>query len=263
MQTLIRPTLSSDIHSLLNISNIGFVINKYKSNNSILNQSLEIVIAVDAISFHPRIKINKNGLVIGVKDKKIVEDLNIQQMERSFKEFEDYINSIKNPTITDAFIYQINPIKREFPCHVVHIELSTQGKATNNEIEVLFKIRKILQDENITVEAIAFDGDTTYFKLHSEFFNYYRKYINDYYFRNFFKITSTGIISDPLHILKKIRHRALKNKMSTNFQQINILSIDTLKEYLNLPDIVFSNDKITKMHDVLPLRLLSLWVAIL
>ena len=51
---------------------------------------------------------------------------------------------------------------------------STQGKATDREVEMLQILKNKLEGSIFKIIGFAFDGDTTYNKLHVDFFsNYY------------------------------------------------------------------------------------------
>ena len=252
--------LSDNMVRLLHLSDVRTIIAQYKDDNNLENDSFSVILAVDAISFHPKIRIEKDGTINGALGNYKISKEKMNKLEKSFHDFEIYINSIKNVTITDAFVYQIQPIQKQYPCFVVHIEPSTQGKATEKEIDILLSIKQSIEDSNLSLIGIAFDGDSTYSKLHMEYFNSYNNQISkDYYFRNFSSINKLGIISDPLHMLKRVRYRFLKNKISANFHSLEPqLNINSLRKNLNIPEIVFSNEKFTKMHDNLPLKLFDL-----
>ena len=104
----------------------------------------------------------------------------------------------------DAFLYHVQQINASLRSFVCHISPSTQGKATDREIELLNDISKQLSEDEINIIGFAFDGDNTYSKMHKEYFNSYKKLIqrkSD--FNNFSAITERLLISDPLHILKR------------------------------------------------------------
>ena len=67
---------------------------------------------------------------------------------------------------------------------VYYIHPSTQGKATDREVELLKKITKKLELEDIEIIGFGFDGDTTYSALHKTYFDEYYKMVktnNNFY----------------------------------------------------------------------------------
>ena len=66
------------------------------------------------------------------------------------------------------------------------------------------------------------------------------------------------MISDPLHLLKRARYRLLSSNVHTGISSnTNIIEIDTLRNMLEYPSIVYDNSKITKMHDSLATQMFS------
>jgi len=234
------------------------IFTQYKKQNNI--SGVKGNLAVDAVSFHPQIRITKNGFVNGTSLKEPVSKERVEHMEKSFREFEAFVNSVKNVTFTDAFVFQFQPIRHDYGCIVVHILASTQGKATEHVVDVLMEVVSKLNEVGAETVSLAFDGDSTYSKLHDQFFgNYSSKVTNDYNFVNFSEISSLGVISDPLHLLKRGRYRLLSNDIALGFtERCSRLNVSRARELLNLPSIIFSNQRITKMHDSLPLKLFDL-----
>ena len=168
---------------------------------------------------------------------------------------------MKNKTITDSFVYQYQPLYARGTCFTVLVEPSTQGKATGVQVDKLAELSEILEENGFPVEGFAFDGDSTYSQLHSVFFNHYqRQVIQDASFRNFSLINATSIVSDPLHLLKRARYRLLSSLVHSDFENTTEgqVDIDRLKEQLDLPSVVFSVEKYTKMHDSVAVKLFSM-----
>ena len=114
LYSLLNPSISSNIIQLLHLKQASYLIQSYRKTNRIDNETLEIVVAVDAISFHPKIKINKKGEVIGIDGEMCISEENQNELEKQFKAFEEYVNKIKNVTLIYAFIYQIQPLRKDF-----------------------------------------------------------------------------------------------------------------------------------------------------
>ena len=84
---LLRPKTRNNIKYLLNVSYVVEILNSYREENcQNKSDSLDVIIAVDAISFHPRIKIEGNS-VKGIRGKQKIKDDYIRQIEESFSFF--------------------------------------------------------------------------------------------------------------------------------------------------------------------------------
>lgn len=219
------------------------------------------VLAIDAMSMRPHVVITKDGLVEGVTENELVTNSQFQEFQTALNAYENYIKTIRNKTITDTFVYYYQPLDTDSRPFVVYVEASTQGKATGTQIDRLAQIANILEEKGFPVEGIAFDGDTTYSNLHREFFeSYYQRVRMDPDFCNFSEIHRRSVISDPLHLLKRARYRLLSSSVHSSFENLSesLISLDRLREELNLPSVVFSQEKYTKMHDSLATQLFSL-----
>ena len=136
----------------------------------------------------------------------------------------------------------------------------THGKADSEIINMLFEIKNILHRYRVEIVSFSFDGDKAFKILHQVF---YQSYINTVLKSNSilnYKIKCVRISPDFLHLGKRFRYRFLSNKLHINFKKnspfIDIKQIQMILK--NVPDIVFNNSPMTKMHDSLPLCLFSL-----
>lgn len=219
-------------------------------------------LAVDAISLTPHIYVTKDGMVEGVLDN--VSSLSsdeMQDLRHSYIKYEEFVKGLENKTITDSFVYMYQPLVAGVKSVPIFVDPSTQGKATSHEIDRLSELTDMLEESGLHVEGLAFDGDSTYAKLHRGFFqSYYNNLSSDTSFRNYSLITGRSIVSDPLHLLKRGRYRLLSCRVHAGFENTtdSLISVDALSEQLHLPSVVFSDEKFTKMHDKLATRLFSL-----
>ena len=113
---------------------------------------------------------------------------------------------------------------------------------------------------NFSVIGYAMAGDSTYAKLHRQFYSEYSQSMRqDSEFANFSGISSLLVISDPLHILKRARYRLLGSVVHLGITNSSeIVDVNVLRELLSLPSMTFSNQPFTKMHDDLAVSLFSL-----
>lgn len=139
----------------------------------------------------------------------------------------------------------MQPLSPKLNSFILHIEPSKSGKANYSTLFMLIKLAQILQSVNITVVSFASDGDN--FASSSHDYNIKIHYNNFEYNKSPHK-TEPLFLSDPLHILKRVRYHFIP--MITD--QSHIRSI------LNIQAMVFRNDRASKMHDKLPLLLFQM-----
>ena len=249
-----------DVDLLTNISRKHDLIAKYQEKEHIKGtEEIRAILAVDALSFHKEVYIDKRGIVRGLVNDEIVNEQAMKEISDKYDEIEKFIKSRANVTISNAFVYQVQPLDPSHPSFVLHIIPSTQGKATDRELNMLGTLKQILMENSIKIVGCAMAGDSTYSALHKELFDsYYNIIIKDVDFVNYTSINLTSVISDPLHILKRIRYRCLRQNVHCGITNgTEEISIDQLKEILKLPSFVFSNEKYTKMHDRPPIQLMN------
>ena len=123
---------------------------------------------------------------------------------------------------------------------------------------ICFSKCEILQkNKRVYIKSFAFDGDNSYRQLHM---NYFKSYINVPINTNKFINLGTKIMrvtSDYYHLLKRLRYRLLSSIIHAGFAyDSDIISIDQIKDiWKGIGEVVFCNEKYTKMHDQLPLEL--------
>ena len=247
---------------LLNIENVLIIVKEYRQLIHLPSLiHLNCILAVDAICFKPFVSIASNGNINGIQINSEKKSNLFQKFSLNPRKFEKFIQKNFNNSYSVGFAYQLQPLFNEFKNIVVHIQPAISGKASTKQIETLHYIREILKNVHITVKGYAFDGDNTYHTLHSKYFNYYiHMLINSNHICETIKC-HLRIISDPLHILKRVRYRLLSGKqIIIGFQTENsVIDLNLLQSQLiQCPSIVFNNSKITKMHDSLPLTLFSM-----
>ena len=257
-----KLSLNFEYEVLTNLSNINSLTQKYKQKENISeNDIIKVVLAVDAISFNPILTIDKSGTVYGTINTEKIDDVKLKKLNQDFTAFEKFVQKRKKFIVTDAFVYQVQPLLPFYNSFVIHVHPSTQGKGTDREVELLFKIKEIIENQNFEVISFAFDGDSVYNKLHDNMYNGYSNIVkNNPKFLNFSNINQLNVISDPLHLLKRGRYRLTSSKIHcglTNYSEI--INLSTIQNIFKYPEITFSNSQITKMHDSLATRLFSFY----
>ena len=101
-------------------------------------------LAVDAMSMRPHVFVTKNGFVQGLVEGEFVGDTDVAQMKTKYEEYERYVASLKNKTITDSFIYQFLWLEQRLAVPSGHRLTSTEVKVTKGS-----QIKGRLIDQNV------------------------------------------------------------------------------------------------------------------
>ena len=263
-----RQTLMSNYNSVLefeylsltDIKKIDEISENYKKKENISKaEIIDVILAVDAISFNPIMKISQNGIVQGLIHDEVLSNSELIELEKNFSAFEEFAKKRKDSIIANAFVFQVHPIFSNYSSFVIHVSPSTQGKGTDREVSLLNNISKLLKDNNFNVLSYAFDGDSVYKKLHQNLYNgYSTRTRNDFTFFNFSELKLNLVISDPLHLLKRARYRLLSSNVHSGItNNSKILEVSKMKEIFQYPSIIYSKSIVTKMHDSLAIQLFS------
>lgn len=256
-----EPSFKFNIDALQNLSLVHETVGRFRERENISDCIIYGILAVDAVSFQREMIITNNGVIEGGVSNETLDEEKVIQLQQSFSEFEEFWKSHHAALISDAFVYQFQPIDALLPSFVVHIKPSTQGKATESTVELLREIDAKLHSVNVECVGYAMDGDSTYAKMHRDFYDKYERRIRtNPFFDNYSCITENKlIVSDPLHLLKRARYRMLGTDTHLGLvESCDTIRVDTLRRVLTLPSKIFSEHKFTKMHDDLPVSLFSL-----
>ena len=192
-KTLEARTASERFNPLMleNLSCLDMIVKHYRETNEIDSMQIFGVLAVDAIAFDREMIIAENGFVTGAIESEFVDKDILEKIQSDFRALEKLWQDKLDTIISDAFVFQFQPLSATLRPFVVHVHPSTQGKATNTEVELLEKTSDSLQKLDVNVIGFAMDGDSTYRKLHALFYNEYEKTIGtDASFDKFARITS-------------------------------------------------------------------------
>ena len=178
--------------------------------------------SVDALFFHPEIKINECLDVTGMElSNAVKKKLNKKLFLQFCKEpnfFAEFIQKHSNCIKRAAFVFQIQPYRAELPTFVIHLKHTINGKANSEIINLLYVISDICKCHNIVIKSWCFDGDTGYKQLHGiYYFIYYSTLLKktDNIFN--FHIDFKRLVSDPVHLYKRFRYRFLSNCIHSGF----------------------------------------------
>ena len=263
-QKWISDDLIKQKGSQFEISNVDNIIENYIKDNNIKSDDdgFKVVLAVDAFSVKPNLIVEKNGVVRGTIYDEQISIEKVKLYEQSILEFEKFSQKHKKYVIRDTFVYLVKPIESQYPCFILHLSASTQGKATIHEIDTLLLLTEKLKLFNISVVCFGFDGDTTDSKLVKKW--------NKVVYNNFLsnensnspiesesiKNFSPKVAVDPLHILKRWRYRIFKGVLMQFFtEDKNFVNIQKWKEIFDIQSNVLMDKHFLKMNDDLPLKL--------
>lgn len=216
-----------------------------KQNTNNWEENTPVILGFDAVSINPLITVFDNRTVTGILSKYEMQKQFLSQACETINLFEKWISDNKNQIVDSLFVFQVQPLNPSLNSFIVHILPSKGGKGSPETLETLISVTKELEKCKIKVISYASDGDNYISKFH------HQNIIGHYSDLNFHLISDFSnplIISDPLHLLKRVRYHFIPYLHDTNFIQL----------ILNLPSMVFRNDRASKMHDKLPLLLFQL-----
>ena len=254
LMKFMNSNINFEVENLLDINFINIICDNYRTTYEMLdNDTVPIVLGVDALSLVPDVKINKkDGKITGLVNNLNITNEQKQVLVDNINLQEKLIKSFKNLTIKAAFVYYAQPLNPVLPCFPVHFNAAVDGKANETEKNLLIEISARLRLNNFKVISYSADGDSGYQSLIDN--NLHSQMID----RPVLDFSTPLFISDPLHLLKRGRYSLLANKLVPLKKTENPIDQKRLKEILNLPSVVFDNSKITKMHDKLPLQLFTI-----
>ena len=201
------------------------------------------------MSVTPSTKIFRNGSISGILRNINITKSEINAIRNSYQKFEQFVMNNSKNSINSAFVFQMQPINHSNPCIIIHVIPSNSGKSNPNIVSKLSELKNVIEKNNyFKVLGYAADGD-----------NSYRHFLKQQVYN---ENNDIGILffSDYLHLLKRSRYWFLKH-LNQYAHDINQFKNDFCNQY-NLPSIVMSDEKITKMHDSLPIRLFDIKVLI-
>jgi hypothetical protein len=190
-----------------------------------------------------------------------------EQYLLSPKTFTAFLAKLWSAVYSAIFAFQIQPILSSFPCCIVHAWPRRNEKGNEKIVTQLFDLQAILESRfGFHVVGLAFDGDSTYSELHHTFKQQCEACLpmewNCTVIRLPWEVLAgiRAIICDPKHLAKRVRYRFVSGEfwVGIGIGPVDILfSLERIEKSGILPLIVFDQSRITKMHDVLPIRLFS------
>ena len=239
---------------LRDISRLSELIRYYRERDSTsANESIHAVIAVDALFFDRQIIVKSKGTVEGILTP--TDPAKFETLFQSLAEFDEFVIANWNFSINSAFAFYLQPINPKRRNFLIHFYPATSGKANSDTVRVLNELKTKLASCNVSVVAFSADGDSAYSPL-----------INTIHRRVKHSFTEclheecdipTLFVSDPLHLLKRGRHRIVSKDLYCSVSSTK-LDLRKYKEELQFSKAVLVDDEHSKMKDELAITLFQL-----
>jgi hypothetical protein len=234
-------------------------------------RNVKACLAVDAICVKPEIHLEYRGEGDQRQEIKVIRGLNeagTKAAGEHFKElvdnpgaFEVFVSENWENVIHAAFVYMVQPVEAKLESFILYVEPAVDGRASRkDEAKTLEDMADYLRGFHITIEIMFADEDSGYDALHQR--GYAARISRDAERRGRSSIRKTNrraMGCDPLHLLKRVRYRLLKEWRTVVGTSASSAELDLaeLKRVLGsiLPDVCFCDHPITKMHDKLPIKM--------
>jgi len=248
---------------LVNIENVNEIVSLYKENSALSkSESIDACLSVDAIYFTPDVTLTDEAVFTGIDTKGpqallIPPDV-FKILSADIKSFDHFLQLQYENIIKAGFVFQIQPYDPRYQSFVVHILPSSSGKSNERVVDLLHEIRNTVKRRNINIKSFAFDGDSAYRGIHVM---YYESYIHRAIKTQRINLKYSKelrIVSDYLHIIKRLRYRLLRGVVHAGFHQNEASGIVLSDLQCVLDDllaVIWDNNKYTKMVDRLPMEL--------
>jgi hypothetical protein len=173
-----------------------------------------VILSVDAIAFRPMVTISDDGSVDGLKD---LTDLDSPDLLTQFLSdpaaFSAFLREHWDSTYTALFVFQIQPLRPDLTCCVVHVIPAVSGRGNNETVEILHAGKSMLADRfGFLVRGFGFDGDSCLNAVHTELHHVWTMSMVADSLPATLPHGQVLIFSDPLHLLKRLRHRFVSSE---------------------------------------------------
>lgn len=168
-------------------------------------------LAVDAMKVEENITITSDQNIIGLISNTEISISEIQSLIENQKKLDQKLITelAKNNVVKYIFVFYMIPLHSCCKPLPIHIKESASGAATNEIVNLIESVSNEIENSNIKVRCIAFDGDKKYISLHLDFL---KRWLPGYLKRESLANIGRIIISDPFHLLKRLRYRLVDHK---------------------------------------------------
>jgi hypothetical protein len=245
--------------SFLDIVQVDVPIKLWRKVNPEIESKCRVVLAVEAAAFRPTITIREDGIIEELDNFREFDPSLFETFLRQPQAFVSFLQEHWDAADSAFFIFQLQPLHSNLHCGIVYIVPATQGKGTEVIVARLFQLKALSEKRfDLIVCGLAFDGDSCYNSIHDIFFRSWSLHVNDRLLLFPDMLIDSVIISDPLHLLKRICYRLIRTTLLMGLEHEELLfSIKRFQPIGFLSPIVFLQSRVSKMHDSLPLELFS------
>jgi hypothetical protein len=201
--------------SLTNLSLVDELLTIWSLSNRVTldtNHQIEAVLAVNAVATGPVITIYENGAIEEIKN---INNLTSPDIFTQFVvhpiKFHEFICQHWDATCLSLFVYQLQALTPDLACCAANVVKATNGKRNDRTVGKLEEIAEILDLKGFRIIGYAFDGNSCFSRLHSELEQHWNIETFEEATPNMIFNTRARrlIVTDPLHILKRIRYHFL------------------------------------------------------
>jgi hypothetical protein len=178
--------------------------------NPEIESKYRVILAVDAVTFRPTIIIRKDGMIEGLGHLRAFDPSLFETFLGQPQAFVSFLQEYWDAPYSALFVFQLQPLHSNLHCGVIHIVPATQGKGTQAIVARLFQLKELFEGRfDLIVCGLAFVGDSYYNSTHDIFFPLWSLHVNDRLLLFPDMLIDSVIISDSLHLLKRIRFRLM------------------------------------------------------
>jgi hypothetical protein len=207
-------------------------------------EPISALLAVDVVVFHTTATVDELGKVESIQGTDHVEYMDLcDHFMIDPVAFQDFVKDNFDHAYTSLSVYQIQPFDCKLTCCIVHIDPAANGKENYETVVGLQSISEIAGSSISKIIGYIFDGDSHFSGLHIEC---RETWDLQYRVSGFAKmVTSDALlplaVTDPLHILKRIRYRLLSGDQRVSAdERIEPSTITKMKAAIKLPGIVLT-----------------------
>ena len=230
---------------------------------------MRCVLAIDAASINPQVKIAEDGTITGFTESgpSSVDPQFAKRLRKDPKEYRRFIKENLAYVAKYEFVVLLCPLDPAQPSFPISSCESNSGSATKEIKEALDTLRANAEQCGFDVVGYAFDGDRQYLDLTEDIVN---EDTLEHIWERFTEDPNCSLpdlwaeedflflFFDLLHLVKCDRYRKSKPKETCVWPTSEEASISPdLFQELGLPEDCFDDSKALKMHDDIPLKLFT------
>jgi hypothetical protein len=228
--------------SFLDIEQVDVQVKIWRKGHPEIESKCRVVLAVDAVAFRPTIAIRKDGIE-GLDNCRKFDPSLFETFLGQPQDFVSFLQEHWDAAYSALFVFQLQPPHSHLHGGVIHIIPATHGKGTEVIVTRLFQVKALLEKRfDLIVCGLAFEGDSCRNSTHDSFFRSWSLHVNDrlLLFRDM--LIDSVVISDPLHLLKRIRYRLIRTTLLTGLGHEELLfSIERIQQTYFCHQLYFCN----------------------